>query len=249
MGRKLSQEEINGRTGADKLFPGKLHDMIDYAEQEGMDHIVSWTSDGKAFAIYKPKELIQLLPMFFGHAKYRSFHRQLNMWAYRRLVDGPNKGAFMHPYFIKGQKEKCKTISRHKFRTLPKESSEQESRASRQSTPSLFKPSLLLKGSSKDRTSPSQIMQEAMNIMQRSPSQVSVDSNEANVVLSSPPPLLPQVSQDALFQLQHEDSIDYLPAVSRQQCHGRRQSRLEDGAALTFEGKVFHYVGFGGDLF
>lgn len=116
------EDDFNGRTGSDKLFPGKLHDMLDYAEKEGLDHIVSWTSDGTAFTIHKPKEVISILPMFFGHTKYRSFHRQLNMWSYRRVVDGSHKGSFSHPYFIKGQKALCRTISRQQFRSIPPES-------------------------------------------------------------------------------------------------------------------------------
>eukprot|EP00934_Nitzschia_sp_Nitz4_P003999 Nitzschia sp. Nitz4//scaffold33_size148984//2616//3251//NITZ4_002908-RA/size148984-processed-gene-0.152-mRNA-1//-1//CDS//3329548367//3989//frame0 len=119
MTSSTSEEEINGRTGSDKLFPGKLHDMLDHAESEGLQHVVSWSPDGKSFTIHKPKQIIEILPMFFGHSKYRSFHRQLNMWSFRRLGEGPNRGAFTHPYFIKGQKAMCRTISRHRFRSVP----------------------------------------------------------------------------------------------------------------------------------
>jgi hypothetical protein len=68
-----------GRTASTKQFPGKLHDMLTYAELHGLDYIVSWVCDGTAFMVHDQAKLVQILPVFFGQTKFRSFQRQLNV--------------------------------------------------------------------------------------------------------------------------------------------------------------------------
>ena len=69
------------------LFPVKLHDLLTYAENHGLDKsVISWTDDGRAFIVHDQDKLVEtLLPLFFGQTKYRSFHRQLNMWSFERV--------------------------------------------------------------------------------------------------------------------------------------------------------------------
>lgn len=112
-----SIEDKNGRISSDKLFPGKLHDLLDHVAREGRIDVLSWTEDGRGFYINKPKELATLLPIYFGHSNYRSFHRQLNLWSFKRLVSGHNKGAFCHPYFCRGRKSNFRAISKEHFRS------------------------------------------------------------------------------------------------------------------------------------
>lgn len=104
--------------GSDNQFPGKLHDMLDYIEKMDDDaNPISWNSDGKTFNINDSEKLQEILPLFFGHNKFRSFQRQLSFWSFTRILKGPNKGALMHPYFIKGEKDFCRMISRSQFRS------------------------------------------------------------------------------------------------------------------------------------
>lgn len=64
--------------------------------------------------VHQPERLVQdVLPVFFGQTKYRSFQRQLNMWHFDRILDGPGKGGFMHPFFVRGNKALCTFMSRH----------------------------------------------------------------------------------------------------------------------------------------
>jgi HSF-type DNA-binding len=63
---------------AEAVFPGKLHDMLDYAQSNGMQHVISWTADGQAFMIHDAEELLIILPLFFSQTKYRSFQRQVS---------------------------------------------------------------------------------------------------------------------------------------------------------------------------
>jgi hypothetical protein len=105
------------RGGSEAQFPGKLHDMMAYIEKQGLESIMAWVLNGRAIMVHNPDRLLDVLPMFFGQTKYRSFRRQLNMWHFERHRDGPEKGAFMHPLFVRGNKPLCTYMSRHAFAT------------------------------------------------------------------------------------------------------------------------------------
>lgn len=107
------------RGGSETQFPGKLYDMLEYAEENDLDSVVSWIKGGHAFMVHNPEKLVDVLPIFFGQTKYRSFRRQLNMWHFHRILEGPDRGAFMHPCFIKGNKQLCSHMSRHVFAPPP----------------------------------------------------------------------------------------------------------------------------------
>ena len=102
------------RGGSQSLFPGKLHAMMQHIESENLESVMSWVLNGHGFMIHNPEKLVDILPLFFGLTKYRSFRRQLNMWHFERIIiDGPNKGAFVHPYFVKHNPSLCALMSRH----------------------------------------------------------------------------------------------------------------------------------------
>jgi hypothetical protein len=104
------------RGGSETQFPGKLHDMMTYIQNQGLESIVSWTRNGRGIMVHNPEKLLDtLLPLFFGQSKYRSFQRQLNMWHFERILEGPDRGAFMHPNFVRGNKSLCAYMSRHLF--------------------------------------------------------------------------------------------------------------------------------------
>ena len=109
---------INKRRGPEGKFPGKLHDMMKYCERENLESVISWVLNGHGFVIHDTRQLADILPMFFGLTKYRSFRRQLNMWHFQRITDGPNKGTFVHPYFVKGQRSLCSLMSRQILPTI-----------------------------------------------------------------------------------------------------------------------------------
>lgn len=86
---------------------------MEYIESQGLESIISWVLNGRGFIVHDPDRLVGILPLFFSQTKYRSFRRQLNMWHFERIEKGPSKGAFMHPYFVRGNKELCSLMSRH----------------------------------------------------------------------------------------------------------------------------------------
>ena len=97
------------------LFPWKLHDMLQTVEREGQDSIVSWLPDGKAFKVHDSTTFVNdIMPRHFKQTKYKSFQRQLNLWGFKRITKstGPDKGAYSHPQFLRGQKSLCRHLCR-----------------------------------------------------------------------------------------------------------------------------------------
>ena len=68
---------IKNSGSAESKFPGDLHDMMSYIEDNGLEHIASWVLDGRGFMIHDPAKLEKIMPLFFKHEKYRSFRRQV----------------------------------------------------------------------------------------------------------------------------------------------------------------------------
>ncbi len=101
------------RSGNGSQFPGRLHDLMEYVEEKRIDNVIGWVLDGRGFIVHDPDRLMELLPLFFSQTKYRSFSRQLNMWHFERIEHGPSKGAFIHPYFVRGNRELSHAMSRH----------------------------------------------------------------------------------------------------------------------------------------
>lgn len=73
---KDNAKEESGTT--QKLpFPWKLHTLLDDAEKEGYQDIISWEDDGKAFCVHKPDQFCEsILGKYFRQSKYESFTRQ-----------------------------------------------------------------------------------------------------------------------------------------------------------------------------
>lgn len=93
-------------------FPMRLFALLDQAQHDQIDHIISWQPHGRCFAIHKPKELQAILPRYFKVTKTKSFLRQLNMYGFLRLTQGPDKGGYYHELFLRGKHYLVKEISR-----------------------------------------------------------------------------------------------------------------------------------------
>lgn len=109
----VPKTKIANRAGSETQFPGKLHDLMEYVERQGLDSVISWIMGGRAFKVHDTEKIVDLLPLFFSQTKYRSFQRQINMWHFDKILDGPDKSGFFHPYFVKGNKALCSKMSRN----------------------------------------------------------------------------------------------------------------------------------------
>lgn len=104
-----------GRTGT---FPQKLHQMLsDLERQEGGSEIASFLPHGRAFAIHKPREFVkQVMTRYFRMSRFSSFQRQLNLYDFQRITEGPDKGAYFHELFVPGRPILSTMMKRNKIK-------------------------------------------------------------------------------------------------------------------------------------
>ena len=106
--------------GATENFPIKLYRILEEAEKDRKDDIVSFLSHGRAFAIHKPRQFVSdIMPKYFTTSRMSSFQRQLNLYGFRRITEGRDKGSYFHDYFLKGKPKLCKKIKRKKTNIKP----------------------------------------------------------------------------------------------------------------------------------
>lgn len=97
-------------------FPWKLNRMLEEAEkpENGFANIVSWLPDGKAFKIHDPDAFVdQVMRTYFNQSKIKSFTRQLYIYGFLKIPDGPREGAFYHPEFSREDKQSCFSLRRN----------------------------------------------------------------------------------------------------------------------------------------
>lgn len=101
------------RGGVNVPFPTKLHVMLSKVEAEGLTDIVSWQPHGRCFVIHKPREFVdRVMPEYFRQSKLTSFQRQLNLYGFRRLTAGPDRGGYYHEMFLKYKLFLCRDMTR-----------------------------------------------------------------------------------------------------------------------------------------
>ena len=89
-------------------FPFKLYDVLEAAEYS---QAISWLPDGRSFTVYDDDMFVEhVLPKFSKATKLRSFHRQLNLWAFNRGQE--DSSTWHHPLFIRGRPELLTNIVR-----------------------------------------------------------------------------------------------------------------------------------------
>ena len=90
--------------------------MLLDVEQKGLDSIVSWLADGTAFKVHnKDKFVAIIMPQYFYSNKFKSFQRNLNLWGFESIRQGPNKGACYNHCFVRDQPYLCHQMTRQKI--------------------------------------------------------------------------------------------------------------------------------------
>lgn len=97
-------------------FPLKLYRILwEVTHKQGRGDIMSFFPHGRAFAVHKPKEfLAEVMPKYFATGRMNTFLKQLNLYGFRRITEGKDKGGYFHPKFILGKRHLCKQIRRKK---------------------------------------------------------------------------------------------------------------------------------------
>lgn len=94
-------------------FPVKLHRILSNPE---FSDIICWLPHGRSWRVLKPKAFEEkIIPMYFRHAKYASFMRQVNGWGFKRMTQGPDHNSYYHELFVSGMQHLC-----YKMRRLTK---------------------------------------------------------------------------------------------------------------------------------
>lgn len=100
--------------GVTKPFPGKLMEVLNRLD---IADVIEWRSHGRAFLVKDPKLFAtQVLPRFFKQTKFLSFTRQLNLWGFKRITRGKDKGAYYHEMFLRGRPYLAMRMKRQKIK-------------------------------------------------------------------------------------------------------------------------------------
>jgi hypothetical protein len=128
-----------GRTGT---FPQKLHQMLaDLAGQEGGADIASFLPHGRAFAIHKPRDFVKhVMPKYFRMSRFSSFQRQLNLYDFQRITEGPDKGSYYHELFVQNRPILATMMKRNKIKGIKNKNNETDTTASAENSTSSAPP-------------------------------------------------------------------------------------------------------------
>ena len=122
-GTKQNESELLVcRFARPSIFPVTLHKMLQDAEQNDFQDIVSWSSTGGSFKVHKPLEFVdKIMPEYFHvQTKYKSFQRQLNLYGFTRIHQGTNKGSYAHKLFCCQDTSPHALLVRHSMPTSTK---------------------------------------------------------------------------------------------------------------------------------
>ena len=107
-------------TSLSESFPVKLHRlMLDLELQDCGTDIASFLPNGIAFAVHNPDRFeTEVMRKYFPRMnRFASFQRQLNLYDFRRITDGPApRGAYYHPNFNRDFPVLCRAMKRTKIK-------------------------------------------------------------------------------------------------------------------------------------
>lgn len=121
----VTKDDASAKEDADdkacnESFPHKLYRMLYEAQQDNLEAIVSFLPSGRGFTIHKPREFVaEIMPRYFTTRRIASFQRQLNLYGFRRISEGKEKGAYFHKDFMKGKRTRVQRIKRKSTATRP----------------------------------------------------------------------------------------------------------------------------------
>jgi hypothetical protein len=99
---KDNKNKAQPKGGVSEPFPQKLYRMLEEAEANDQEAVLSFFPHGRAFAVHKPRQFIEeIMPKYFSTTRLSSFQRQLNLYGFRRVTEGRDKGAYFHESFLK----------------------------------------------------------------------------------------------------------------------------------------------------
>lgn len=94
-------------------FPTVLFYMLLDLDQAEDNKAISWSEHGRCVVVHDKHLFAKTyLPLWFQMRSYCSFQRQLNMYGFKRIADGADKGGYYHGMFLRGNENLLKHIER-----------------------------------------------------------------------------------------------------------------------------------------
>ena len=91
-----------------KTFPNKLMEIL--SKQDTKEYI-AWLPHGRSFKILDQEGFMsEIYPRFSKTTHYKSFQRQLNLWGFKRITKGSDRGAYYHQLFLRGMPNLAKRM-------------------------------------------------------------------------------------------------------------------------------------------
>jgi hypothetical protein len=91
--------------------------MLQEMAKVGAESIVSWQPHGTAFRVHQPDVFARtVMRRYFKQTQYKSFQRQLHIYGFRRIGKGMDKGAYVHPMFVRDTKSMSLGMSCQKIK-------------------------------------------------------------------------------------------------------------------------------------
>ena len=101
------------RGGVIEPFPEKLHRLLLEVEFSGRKDVISFVSEGRAFAIHNSEVFFrEIVPLYFRQSRLSSFKRQLNLYGFELINTGPSRGAYYHELFHRDHPDWCRRMRR-----------------------------------------------------------------------------------------------------------------------------------------
>ena len=112
--------------------------MLEDAQANGDEHVVSWLPHGKAFRVHKSQEFAKrIMPRYFKQSQFKSFQRQLHIYEFQRITtrNSPDTGAYFREEFIRGEKNASLTMKRNRISSTRRANEDSKSSDSFSSRP------------------------------------------------------------------------------------------------------------------
>jgi len=94
-----------------------MYSLLEDADTFGFANIISWQPGGKSFKLHKLEVFeTTIMQSYFTQTKLKSFQRQLNIYGWKKVQVGANKGGYYHKSFVRGSPELCGNVVRRKFK-------------------------------------------------------------------------------------------------------------------------------------
>lgn len=92
-------------------FPCKVYEMLEDADDQGFQDVVSWNKEGNGFMVHnKDRFTLEIVPKYYNQTRYKSFQRQLSLYGFQRTTSGSNKGLRYHEKLRRGYKHLCREM-------------------------------------------------------------------------------------------------------------------------------------------